>query len=258
MGATNGLRVGPVPRQLMLATLTLTGAALWVSRAEAQTVPPLFLAPTFGVGDGPATVAVGDFDGDGKQDLATADTSSNTVTILLGQGNGNFTGNGSFGVGSGPRALAVGDFDGDGQQDLATVDEYSDTASILLNQSNAWMSLGSGLLGVTGIPYLAGAGTLEVGSAGNVALSNAAPSAAAMIFISLASTPTAFKCGTLVPVPFLANVLLQTDSTGTLAVAWASSPAGLAGQTLYVQCAVQDGAAVCSVALSNALRKNAP
>src|SRR5204863_6341917 len=41
-------------------------------------------------GTNPNSVAVGDFNGDGKQDLATANFASNDVTIMLGDGSGNF------------------------------------------------------------------------------------------------------------------------------------------------------------------------
>ena len=43
------------------------------------------------VGTGPYGVAVGDFNGDGHADLAVANTDSNTVSILLGNGSGGFT-----------------------------------------------------------------------------------------------------------------------------------------------------------------------
>jgi hypothetical protein len=50
-----------------------------------------FIAPIreFRVGRIPLSVTVGDFNGDGRQDLATANFSS-TVSILLGRGDGSF------------------------------------------------------------------------------------------------------------------------------------------------------------------------
>jgi hypothetical protein len=47
----------------------------------------------FAAGDGPNSVAVGDFNGDGKQDLAVANSSDN-VNVLLGDGLGGFSGAG--------------------------------------------------------------------------------------------------------------------------------------------------------------------
>src|SRR5215469_5518173 len=45
----------------------------------------------FGAGTEPRSVAVGDFNGDGKPDLAVANFGSNNVTILLGDGKGGFS-----------------------------------------------------------------------------------------------------------------------------------------------------------------------
>ena len=64
-----------------------------------------------------------DFNGDGKSDLVTADYSDNTVSVLLGNGNGTFQTK-QF-LRHGKRSLtsvAVGDFNGDGKSDLATAD----------------------------------------------------------------------------------------------------------------------------------------
>ena len=78
-----------------------------------------FSAPTtFSTGSGFNTVAVGDFNGDGKQDLANANGAS-SVSILLGDGAGNFSAPTNFNAGSLRYSVVVGDFNGDGKQDLA-------------------------------------------------------------------------------------------------------------------------------------------
>ena len=59
-----------------------------------------FSAPTnFAAGSSPFSVAVGDFNGDGKQDLAVANVDSDNVSILLGDGTGNFSAPTNFAVG---------------------------------------------------------------------------------------------------------------------------------------------------------------
>ena len=70
---------------------------------------------------------MGDFNGDGKQDLAVANDSSDNVSILLGNGTGNFSAATNFAVGSGPFSVAVGDFNGDGKQDLAVANSSQTT-----------------------------------------------------------------------------------------------------------------------------------
>jgi parallel beta-helix repeat protein len=84
------------------------------------------------VGSGPSSVVVGDFNGDGIADLAVADYGANTVTVLLGNGNGTFTAGGSgWATGGGPGLLAEGDFNGDGLSDLAVASEGSNTVTVL-------------------------------------------------------------------------------------------------------------------------------
>ena len=88
-------------------------------------LPVSFAAATnFGVGSYPTSVAVGDFNGDRKQDLAVANSGSETVSILLGDGAGNFSAATNFAAGHSAWSLAVGDFNGDGKQDLANATAY--------------------------------------------------------------------------------------------------------------------------------------
>ncbi len=89
-------------------------------------------APNVSVGSGPYTVAIGDFNGDGKQDMATSNLNVNTVSIRLGDGTGGFSGTTDVNVGSLPYSVAVGDFNGDGKQDLVTANFNSNTLSIRL------------------------------------------------------------------------------------------------------------------------------
>jgi hypothetical protein len=121
-----------------------------------------------------------------------------------------------------------------------------------------WTDLGFALAGSAGLPSLAGAGPLATGSAGSLALTAAAPSAPALLFVALASTPTPFKCGTLVPLPPSASLFLATSAAGSAVLAWTAWPAGLSGLSLHLQYAIHDAGAVCGVALSNALRADLP
>jgi hypothetical protein len=90
------------------------------------------------VGYGPDALVVGDFNGDGKLDLAVANDWDNNVTILLGNGDGTFTpAPGSpVAVGVEPSALAVGDFNRDGKLDLAVANFEDNSVTILLGQGN--------------------------------------------------------------------------------------------------------------------------
>src|SRR5262245_54341988 len=73
-----------------------------VEALEDRALPSVNFAPAvnYGVGDNPASVAVGDFNGDGKPDLATANRYSNNVSVLLGKGGGAFESVVSYGTGN--------------------------------------------------------------------------------------------------------------------------------------------------------------
>src|SRR2546426_246263 len=75
-------------------------------------VNPVSFSPavSYPVGSGPLSVAVGDFNRDGILDIVTANINDNTVSILLGHGDGTFTTLSPITVGSSPDAVAVGDF----------------------------------------------------------------------------------------------------------------------------------------------------
>ena len=85
-----------------------------------------------GVGGGPNSLALVDFSGDGKLDLAVATSRSNTVSVLLGNGNGTFAIAVNYTVGTAPSSVAVGDVNGDGKADLAVANNGSSNVSILL------------------------------------------------------------------------------------------------------------------------------
>ena len=77
------------------------------------------------VGSYPVSVTVGDFNGDGKTDLAVANSLHNTVSILLGNGDGTFQTETDYAVGGSPESVTVGDFNGDGKADLAVANASS-------------------------------------------------------------------------------------------------------------------------------------
>ena len=82
----------------------------------------------------PSAVAVADFNGDGKLDLALGSPLSNGlgVSVLLGNGNGTFQTAVNYNSGAVfGNTFAVGDFNGDGAPDLAPV--YYEGVTLLLN-----------------------------------------------------------------------------------------------------------------------------
>ena len=63
----------------------------------------------FAAGSGPSSLAIVDLNQDGSLDLATVNSTSNMVVILLGNGDGTFGSPASYGAGYNPIAVAAGD-----------------------------------------------------------------------------------------------------------------------------------------------------
>ena len=86
----------------------------------------------------PQQIIATDFDGDGKQDLAVAD-SSNSISVLPGNGDGTFQPAISFVAGNSPNSIAAGDFNGDAKPDLVTANIPTDVGgysiSVLINNT---------------------------------------------------------------------------------------------------------------------------
>src|SRR3989442_9713038 len=102
--------------------------------ALAQTY--LFNRAEFASGRGPTGVAFADFNNDGRPDLAVANKTDNTVSIILGQTNGTLGTHLDLASGTGPAAIITGDFNNDGKLDLAVANSGSNTVSLLLGNGD--------------------------------------------------------------------------------------------------------------------------
>jgi Bacterial Ig-like domain (group 3)/FG-GAP-like repeat len=96
------------------------------------------------------SIVAGDFNGDGKLDLATGNNALNTVTILLGHGDGTFTVGSSPAAGTGPIAIVTADFNRDGKADLA-IANYSGPITILLGNGDGTFTAKSQTLGANSV-----------------------------------------------------------------------------------------------------------
>lgn len=126
----------------MRARLPFVASFCLLAGIQAAAQTGIFVVPPqYATGIGPLAVAVGDFNGDGKPDLAVSNNcpasgcgnSPSTVSILLGNGDGTFRPHVDYPVGT-PTGVAVDDFNGDGKLDLAVAN--GDSVAILLGNGD--------------------------------------------------------------------------------------------------------------------------
>src|SRR5579872_2316915 len=95
-----------------------------------------FSTQSMGVGTSPNGIVTADFNGDSIQDLAVANQGSNTISILLGNGDGTFTAGAALNTGNQPGALVAADFNGDGIMDLAVADSADSRILVFLGKGD--------------------------------------------------------------------------------------------------------------------------
>jgi len=114
-----------------------------------------FGAPVqFASGPFPNSVAIADVNRDGPNDVvvtnycdvtapgqsaagcSTGTFSPNTISVLLGNGDGSFQNPVTYGAGVGPYQLALGDLNADGWPDAVVTDNLGTTVSVLLNNGD--------------------------------------------------------------------------------------------------------------------------
>jgi hypothetical protein len=103
-----------------------TGATFLPAVSFSAGVPPQGVS-----GLSPSGIAAGDFNGDGRTDLAVANLQTDDVGVLVGGSNPRFAAPAQYAAGNGPRAIVTADFNGDGDLDLAVANENTDDVSIL-------------------------------------------------------------------------------------------------------------------------------
>jgi len=87
-------------------------------------------------GTDPQGLVTGDFNLDGKLDLAAANFDTNTISVLLGNGDGTFQAHVDYAVAASPMGLTTADFNRDGILDLAVANKTSNEVSVLLGKGD--------------------------------------------------------------------------------------------------------------------------
>ncbi|TAE90440.1 MAG: hypothetical protein EAY81_00780, partial [Bacteroidetes bacterium] len=134
-----------------IATSNFTGNNVSILRNTSLSGTIGFETPisfTTGTNSKPNSIAIGDLDGDGKPDIATANFNTNNFSVFRNTSTSGTIGfatkqDFSTGTNSQPVSVAIGDLDGDGKQDLALLNLGTATISVFRNTANSG-SIGSG------------------------------------------------------------------------------------------------------------------
>jgi hypothetical protein len=100
-------------------------------------------------GASPSSIIIGDWNGDGFADFATANQRDWNVSVVLGCGDGSFASHVDYRVGRGPNLIATCDLNGDRKPDIVSAELNYAAVATLLNQGDGSFSA-KGSYGVSG------------------------------------------------------------------------------------------------------------
>ncbi|HEY0547008.1 MAG TPA: FG-GAP-like repeat-containing protein [Pyrinomonadaceae bacterium] len=178
-GAVRVTNAGPAAADAYIITVQVTSGCVITTRSFTLTVnnsnecnsASFALKTDHAVGRQPGAAAIGDFNNDGKQDLALGNYDENSVSIRLGDGHGDFNGTTAVKVGINPQSIAIGDFNGDGNQDFAVTNYNSNFVSIRLGDGAGDFAYASNV-NVGAQPYSVAVGDFNRDGKQDLAVSN--------------------------------------------------------------------------------------
>jgi subtilisin family serine protease len=157
-GGSTTVAVGDVDEDGCLDAATTGGSSLLLvfkgnCDGSFQTLPNTF--PIAGAGEAPVSIALSDMNGDGHLDVVTGGgffnvdpifgfEATNLVTVLLGDGKGNFSLPKVYRNQPSMYGLGLADLNGDGRPDVIAASQDDDSVTVLLNDSHGGLQGPSG------------------------------------------------------------------------------------------------------------------
>lgn len=200
-----------------------------------------------------------DVDGDGDLDLGQAHLQSHDVSFFRNLGNGTFVRDVRYGVGWTPNGLVAGDFDGDGFADLVAGVNPARvgtgiTHAVHLRGSGGqpWFSLGFGIPGSSGTPFLEGFAPFQTPLPARLQLRLARPASPALLILGTTRWNVPLAGGLLIPSHDL-SLPFVTNAAGAADFLFPFPPFARRRFEIYAQAWVLDPAAREGIAASEGL-----
>jgi Domain of unknown function (DUF4347)/Bacterial Ig-like domain/FG-GAP-like repeat/RTX calcium-binding nonapeptide repeat (4 copies) len=185
---------------LAVANLFGSNVSILVNTTATGATTPTFAPKVdFATGTNPYSVSIGDINGDGKPDLATANRNSSNVSILVnttttGGTTPTFAPKVDFATGTNPVSVSIGDINSDGKPDLATANRNSSNVSILVNTTpigSATPTFAPQVIFATGTnPYSVSIGDINGDSKPDLAVANYGSSNVSIVLNTTATGAT--------------------------------------------------------------------
>lgn len=132
----------------------------------------LFPGQLFPVGSHPTAALAADLNGDGKMDLVVVNSGGNSVSVLLGNGDGSFLPQKTFATDFDPFAIVIADVNGDGIPDIITANGTAQSVSVLLGNGDGTFQPAKNIVLASApadicVTDIDGDGKLDIAAAGN-------------------------------------------------------------------------------------------
>jgi len=149
-GLVDDLAVGDIDADSLPEPIFLQRAHTWTNGSSSPAIGYFDWSPSTGFSaiswkatcDGATTLDIGDFDGDGRADIAASDATNESACIHISLSTGGWANSSNLSLGQGFADLTVGDLDGDGDDELISVHSDGSLREFVFNPTNG--SFGEG------------------------------------------------------------------------------------------------------------------